>query len=178
MTGNLGILPLLDRDTWKWETLKMKHETINAGSSVDVFKTENTPGWFIWGYSKIIGDGGEDAVITLVNDQFRIQSSIQEFYDLGIVGRGTGAPSVTRYDPESGVFNILWEPSPPIVFQEEASLSIQAPPEQDVLTDSAVLNLQVVDKEKFIESYQDVSYGKLMDKMDKLIEQQQTMQEL
>jgi len=155
MSQITSILPLIDKSSWRWNVQSEINTEIGAGSSDRLYDAESV-GWFYWGLITVRGSGGPDSEINIDSGRLKVDSTIAEFYESGVTGRGAGAPSINRYDTTNDIYGVLYEPRPPIYFNEGFTINVESPSDKSIAVNSDMLELEVIDQDKFISSLRSV----------------------
>lgn len=153
------LLPLVDKDTWRWRTQSEVNTQIGAGGSLKVYNSSKEFGWFYWGLITIDGNKGPDVTVNISSDRLSVDQTIAEFYDNGITDRGPGAPSLNRYDTNENIFGVLYEPRPPLSFTDGLTVNLEGSPDDSVRVTSDMLELEVIDMRGFKKSLREVLFS-------------------
>lgn len=159
MTYIDSLLPLLDSESWRWNTQSESNTTLGAEGNVRLYESSSGVGWFYWGLVTIDGNAGPDTTIDITNGRLSVNSTIEEFYENGVTDRGPGAPSLNRYDTQDNTFGVLYEPRPPLAFNDQLTITLEGAENDSVLVTSDMLELEILDEQRFVGSLREVLFS-------------------
>lgn len=171
MSNIHSILPLLDRDTWRWDKAEISTQTVNPSITKRLFGDPGYPGYLFSGLVVMSGSGAEETVIKLAVDDYEFESSVKRAYEIGATVVGPKAPAVIRYNTTDDLYVILYEPNPPLAYIENIDISVTAPQGKDIVLEASGLKLDILDIDRFSRSYQDVVSGEVINRLQAVGEQ-------
>lgn len=169
------ILPLLDRDTWRWDKAEITSQTVRPSITKRLFGDPGYPGYLFSGLVVVSGSGAEETVVKLSIDNYEFESSIKRAYEIGATIVGPKAPAVVRYNTTDDLYALLYEPNPPLAYIENIDISITAPENEDIVLESSGLKLDILDLDRFSRSYQDAVSGEVINRLQAVGEQMEQL---
>jgi hypothetical protein len=170
MSNIHSILPLLEDDSWRWDKPEINQKTLAPGNSEPLFQDPTYPGFVYFATLGVRGNNAENAEIQFDFDRFETNRSYKDLFRVGLTGSGGISPSITRYDTDDDVYAARIAPNIPISYLDNASLEVRAPNTDEIVVDGLGLNLNVVDMERFMFSFQRATRGEVIDGFDRMIE--------
>jgi hypothetical protein len=146
-------LPLIDRDTWRWDRNEITRERMNPGSRRDLINSPKYPGYIYFGVITILGEAGPSAEIETAFDNASTRRSVQRLFNSGLSDATGISPAVSRYDTDEDVYISNLTPVPPIAYSDNANISIYAPQGESVIVNAFGIKLDILDLEAFKDSY-------------------------
>lgn len=168
MSNIHSILPLLDDSSWRWDKQLLTEQRIRPGSDKDLFSNPTYPGFVYFGSISVSGESGPSASIEVGFDKANVERSIGRLYQSGISGGSGIAPGISRFDTENDVYVAELSPNIPISYLDNANISIHAPQDDSVLVDAFGIKLDILDLELFSQSFQRVTSGEIIDRMQEV----------
>lgn len=166
MSNIHSILPLLDTNSWRWNKSEISRERIQPGNREPLFDRPKYPGFVYFASVAVQGEGAEQTNIEFDFDRFQTDRSIEELFRVGLTGSAGISPAVRRFDVDDGLFAIRIAPNVPVGYTDAAAISVRAPSDTEIVSEALGLNLEILDMDSFMSSYQRATAGQMIDKMD------------
>jgi hypothetical protein len=162
------LLPLIDNETWNWKSKDKDVTNIPSGRSETIVDVTNKTGFVYSVLITVRGVGGEQSVGRIVLDRVKEEASYQELFEAGLIGAEQPLPALIQYDTTGNTFSTIFSPGFPIPFNDRVKVSVDAPPTNGVALSTDYLILVIEDRQRFIESYKEISYPDLESVFDAL----------
>lgn len=170
-----SLLPLIDSESWEWNTQSESNSNLGAGESIKLYDSTSNIGWFYWGLVTIDGNKAPNTTIDITSGRLNVDSTIEEFYNNGVTDRGPGAPSLNRYDTSEDTYGVLYEPRPPLAFTDQLTITLEGSEDSSVLVTSDMLELEVLDEQRFRESLEKALFRNVNQNLTNIDERLATM---
>jgi len=170
MSNIHSILPLLEDDSWRWDKPEINQKTLSPGNSEPLFEDPTYPGFVYFATLGVRGENAENAEIQFDFDRFETNRSYRDLFRVGLTDTGGVSPSITRYDTDDDVYAAKISPNIPVAYLDNASLEVRAPETDSVIVDGVGLNLNIIDMERFMLSFQQATRGQVIEGFGQVVE--------
>lgn len=149
MSGTLfDLLPLIDG--WTFDPVDWDNKKLLANEEEIIYFERNELGWVLGAAMLFQGEGAENTTVTIDSGVgWTLDSTIQMQYLSGQTEKGFYYPSVTRYDKEQNLFNIVFEPHLTYAFKNKIKVSVT--PKSDIKASGSLVIVKITDKDRFRE---------------------------
>lgn len=168
MSNIHSILPLIDRSSWQWNKSEITEESVKPGNREPLFDSPSYPGFVYFASISVQGENAEETVIEINFDKFQSDRTVKELFQAGLTGNAGISPAVRRFDVDDGLFAIRIAPNVPVAYNDAASVSVRAPSTGEIRSDAVGLNLEILDMDTFMGSYQRATRGQVIDNIGNL----------
>ena len=149
------LLPLIRG--WEYNTIDIEEETLDPGEKKNIYYRPGEAGW-MYAISAIInGANGGETVVKINSDNWQIDATLKELYNLGFTQRGSYLPYVFKYDDETQVYGMALDFAPlPAPHRRLFHFQLVAPESNSVKLSAIGMNIKIEDREKFVEDLNEV----------------------
>lgn len=152
MANPLGVLPLIDGDTYRFNN-ETFNENIPAGKRA--LTDVNTNRGFYFGItSTVSGNGAEDTEMSITVDNFKADTTPRELFESGFMNELGIAPGVVRYDTDNNIFTVVHDPQRVIGYNDTVKFAHRASDDSDgISVDSTIFSIDIIQPRRFVEQY-------------------------